>query len=178
MGHQLFEKYIFNNKTLSSEENQLLQEHISECDQCAKLYFAWQQVENELQIKEMVSPAAGFVSRWHDYVVTRRAIQHRSQAIKTFLIVSSVILMLTGLLAIWLLLNYSLSELIVQGVSLFSNLVQVFFNFRAMTVSFLRSAPPFITPLIWIFIAGWSALLASFWGLTVWRITRQGVSNR
>ena len=123
----------------------------------------------------MVSPLPGFMARWKITLANKKAIEHQMQAIKTFIGISCAILITVGALFAWLVLTNSVSDVIVGGVNLFTGFVQAYINLRAAFANFVKSAPPITPYLFWTIIAGWALVLTSMWGLTIWRISRQGV---
>ncbi len=178
MDHQPFEQWIFDDNLHSPQQNTLLQEHLEECNDCMKLDRAWADIEKELLKPVMLSPSAGFLNRFQSRLAERQVVQHQQQAIKTLVIIGTGILITMAAIVTWLFLSHSIGEVIVKSVSLFSDTVQIFFNFRSMMVQFLRHTPTFTPYLIWIMIAGWGTILASLWGMTVWKLSRQGMVQK
>ena len=121
----------------------------------------------------MMSPSPGFTNRFQSQLAERRLIQHQKQAIKTLSFIGTLILLTMAAIVTSLFLSHSIGEVVVKSVSLFSDIVQIFFNFRSMMVQFLRHSPTFTPYLVWIMVAGWGTILASLWGLTVWKLSRQ-----
>ncbi|MAT41093.1 MAG: hypothetical protein CL609_02045 [Anaerolineaceae bacterium] len=174
MDHQPFEQWILDQKTLTKQQENLLNEHLSECADCEVLNNSWKAVELTLQSRPIVTPKPGFVSRWQVTLANKKAMQHQMQAIKTFIGISCAILITVGALFTWLLLTNSISDVIVGGIHFFTGFLQTYFNIRAVFVQFLRQAPPFTPYLFWIFAAGWGTVVTALWGFTIWRISRRG----
>jgi len=174
MDHQPFEQWILNEKQLTKQQENLLNEHLLGCEECAVLSTSWKRVELELQTSKLAAPSPGFVSRWQFNLANKKAIQHQVQAIKTFIGISGAILITMGALLTWLLLTNSVSDIIIGGAHFFTGFMQTYFNFRAVLFHFLRQAPPFTPYLFWIFAAGWGIVVTALWGLTIWRISKRG----
>jgi hypothetical protein len=178
MDHQPFEQWIFDDNLHSGQQDKLLLEHLEQCNDCVKLDRAWAEIEKELQKPVMLAPSPGFSNRFQSRLAERLAEEHHKQAIKSLVVIGTGILITMAAFVTWLIFSHSIGDVIVQSVSLFSNIVQTFFNFRSMMVQFLRHTPAFTPYLIWIMIAGWGAILASLWGMTVWKLSRQGMVQK
>ncbi len=177
MGHQPFEQWILEDKNKTPQEELLLNQHLSECQSCSALENSWNNVEREIKESNMVNPLPGFLDRWKITLYNKKAIEHQMQAIKTFIGISITILLTIGALFTWIILTNSVSDIIVGGLNIFTSTMQAFINLRAMIYQFLRSAPPFTPYLFWILVAAWGIVLSGFWGLTIWRVSRQGVRH-
>ena len=174
MDHQPFEQWIFEEKNKTDQQNRLLNEHLSKCPDCASLELGWQSVENQLRCTPMVSPAVGFSNRFQARLALRKQEQQQTQLMKILLGVGAAIFLTMGTMLLWLLITHSFGELIVNAVTIFTGFVQGFIRIRALGVQLFRIAPPFTPYLFWLVVAGWGIALASLWGITIWRITKQG----
>ena len=178
MDHQPFEQWIFEDQKHSAQQSSLLREHLDQCQECSDLSQSWLAIEKELTRPVMMSPMAGFTNRFQTRLAIRQAEQYQKQVVKTLAIIGSGILITMAAILAWLLLSFSIGELIVKGVSIFSDMVELFFNLRSMMVNFLRYSPGFAPYLIWVMLIGWGTILASIWGLTVWKLSRQGMVQK
>lgn len=178
MDHQPFEQWIFEDQKNSAQQSSLLLDHLEQCQDCSNLNQSWLSIENELTRPVMLAPAAGFSSRFQARLAIRKAEQYQKQVIKTLALVGSGILLTMAAILTWLLLAYSTGEIIVKGVSVFTDIVQLFFNLRSMMVNLVRYSPDFTPYLIWIMLSGWGTILASLWGLTIWKLSRQGMVQK
>ncbi len=174
MDHQPFEQWILDQKTLTRQQETLLNEHLLVCEACSALSLSWQAVEQALHTAPIQSPAPGFVSRWQDNLITKKAVQHQMQAIKTFIGISAATLITLAALLTWLVLTNSVSDVIVGSIHFFTGFIQAYFNLRMVFAQFLQQAPPFTPYLFWIFAAGSAVSITAVWGLTIWRISRRG----
>ncbi|PKO15394.1 MAG: hypothetical protein CVU39_10795 [Chloroflexi bacterium HGW-Chloroflexi-10] len=175
MGHQPFEEWILEDQYKTPQQSRLLGQHISECTECANLASAWQSVEKQLLSAPTVSPAPGFTSRFQAHLAFRKIEQQQTQVIKTLIVIGSAVFLTMGSIFTWMLLTHSVGDLIVNGVSFFTGILQGYINIRAMVIQFFRNAPPYAPYLFWLIVAGWGIVLTSMWGVTIWRISRQGV---
>lgn len=177
MGHQPFEEWIFEDKNKTQQQEILLNQHLAQCPSCSSMQESWKAVEREFQNAAMVSPLPGFMDRWQSTFVNKKAIEHQMQAIKSFIGISCAILITMGALITWIILTNSVSDVIVGSLNIYSSAMQAYINLRAMILQFFRSAPPITPYLFWIVIAGWGGILTGLWGMTIWRVSRQGVNN-
>ena len=136
MDHQPFEQWIFEDQKQSAQQASLLKEHLEQCQECSNLNQSWLGVEKELTRPVMLSPGAGFTKRFQARLAIRKAEQYQKQVVKTLAMIGSGILITMAAILAWLLLSYSAGELIVKGVSVFSEMVELFFNLRSMMVKF------------------------------------------
>ncbi len=127
MDHQPFEQWILDQKILTKQQENLLNEHLLDCADCAALSSSWKAVEQTLHSATKVAPNPGFVSRWQVTLANKKAIQHQVQAIKTFIGISCAILITMGALFTWLILTNSVSDVIVGGIHFFTGFLQAYF---------------------------------------------------
>jgi hypothetical protein len=93
--HQLFEEWLFSHEDLSHEEVKASEEHLKTCDSCLQLSIAWGEVEDEIQVAPILSPAAGFTERWRTRLAADRLKrQHRLNISILFLCVGGAALFL------------------------------------------------------------------------------------
>ncbi|HSF80472.1 MAG TPA: hypothetical protein VLA49_04540 [Anaerolineales bacterium] len=97
--HQPFESWVFTPEDLAETENQTLHEHLKDCDSCRNLAQALQDMDSQLRIAPMLSPAPGFTARWDARLVAHLT---RRQRLQTFWVMLASIggavslLLLTG----------------------------------------------------------------------------------
>ena len=175
MGHQPFEDWILDNTKHTPQQEAILMGHLDECSSCNALHQSWKAVEAEMTASTMVAPLPGFTARWKTNLATEQAVEHQLQALKTFIGVGVAILITVGALFAWLVLTNSVSDVIVGGANVLTSITQAYFNLRGMVVQFLRHTPNVSPLLVWGLLAGWGVVLSSMWGLTIWRVSRQGV---
>lgn len=176
MDHQPFEKWIFEQEERTMEENTKLNQHLLECDQCEDLKSAWGQVETVLLQIRMVAPVAGFSQRFASRMVMNKELAQKKLAIKTLIGIALISLLITLILSVIFFLTYSTGEIIVGAVSTFTGLVQSFIRLRVMVVQFLHSIPTIAILFGWLLLFIWGLILTPLWGITVWKVSKQGVS--
>jgi hypothetical protein len=176
MDHQPFEEWIFEQKERTMEENMKLNQHLLECDQCEDLQSAWGQVESILLQAPMVAPAPGFSQRFATRMVINKERILKKQAIKTLIAIVLVSLLITLIMAAILFHTYTTGELIVGAVSTFTGLVQAFIRLRVMVAQFFQNIPTIVILFGWLMLFIWGMILTPLWGITVWKVSKQGVS--
>ena len=72
MSHQPFENWLFSEEPLDSEQQNLMNTHMEECEYCRSLAKALDQVEGMLSSQVTPDPLPGFVQRWQDRLVVVR----------------------------------------------------------------------------------------------------------
>ena len=176
MDHQPFEEWIFEQKERTMEENTKLNQHLLECDQCEDLQSAWGQVETILLQTHMAAPVPGFSQRFAARMVMNKERTQKNQAIKTLIGIGLVSLLITLILSVIFFLTYSTGEIIVGAVSTFTGLVQAFIRLRVMVVQFIQSIPTIVILFGWLLLFIWGLILTPLWGITVWKVSKKGVS--
>lgn len=145
MSHQPYETWIFSENTLSLDQQDQLQVHIKQCEQCQNFYYAISQVDTLFTASKLNNPAPGFTQRWHDRLVQQRqqALQKRLWLIPAGLlgsagIIVSILLLLNVQGYNWL---YGFGQL-VANLSLFAARTrQIFSVLNSFTQSFRLVAP-------------------------------------
>jgi hypothetical protein len=64
MNHQPFKEWLLSEETLSAEQEQSLQEHLSSCDSCNQIQSSWRELEYVIKDAQEIGPAAGFSTRF------------------------------------------------------------------------------------------------------------------
>lgn len=177
MDHKQFEQWIFDMKSLSITEKQVLDEHIIACPRCQRLLNRWEAVEVQLIHAREVTPVAGFVERHKQYQLEKLAQAHKKQAMQSLAYMGIAILTIFIALSLWFFTKVSPGELIVNLVSLFSEVVRSMSTFRNDAFMLLQSTSPTIPYLVIVNLMGWASIASIIWALTVWRFARQGVSH-
>lgn len=80
MSHQYFEEWLLADDPLNPTQEEALQEHLQACEKCSTLLTAWKDVRREVRTMGMVSPPAGFASRWQGRWAAEKARLQRRQA--------------------------------------------------------------------------------------------------
>jgi len=77
MSHQLFEAWILSEEALDPQQQQALDMHLKECEQCLTLSSALNEVAVQFSSSPTPLPTAGFTTRWHNRLSIYR--QQREQ---------------------------------------------------------------------------------------------------
>jgi hypothetical protein len=64
MNHQPFKEWLLSEETLSAEQEQSLQEHLSSCDSCNQIQSSWRELEYVIKDAPEIEPASGFSTRF------------------------------------------------------------------------------------------------------------------
>lgn len=78
--HLPFEDWIFSEDGLPEADQQELQHHLSECDQCRSIDQRWQSVRMSMRNAGMQAPLPGFTARWKNLARERLETPARSPA--------------------------------------------------------------------------------------------------
>ncbi|MFN2304826.1 MAG: hypothetical protein ACK2TV_13935 [Anaerolineales bacterium] len=148
MSHQPFENWLFSEEPLDSEQQQLLDIHMSECDRCRALSTALGQVELALASQITPEPGSDFVQRWQH----RLKLSRQSRLSKKIWLLALGLFGMAGLIFLSLLLinlntinwNYELGQFI-ANFSHFTGRINQFWNaFASMTDVFPILIPIFL----------------------------------
>lgn len=178
MDHQPFEDWIFKQRELSEDESKQLNLHLQNCVSCNTLNTSWSQVESVLIQTQVVSPVKGFSNRFARRLELRKLQEQQKQSIRYLLIVGIILLILTILLLSLFSLSYTPGEIIIGTTSLITGSFQGFINIRSMIYEFLYNIPPLAISAIWILIALWGLVMLPIWGVAVWKVSKQGVTQK
>ena len=175
MSHQPFEQWILDDQSLSSDETELLADHLQQCSDCSRLQDQWKCVEQTLQNAPIMYAPEGFSVRWQQSFLARKAVQQKENRKRFiyFLIFGSF----TSLLMYITLSIISGSPIrsfimLIKGGTQFAvrlSNINVFIN------SILSYLPPIFPILLWILLAFSLILMLALWGLTFWRFSIKGV---
>ena len=72
MNHQPFDMWLFEEETLSPDQDRALAEHLVSCEHCRVLASAWRAVEGQLLSTSQIEPAPGFTQRWRTCLANDR----------------------------------------------------------------------------------------------------------
>jgi predicted anti-sigma-YlaC factor YlaD len=178
MRHQPFEAWITEEKPLSSDQAQSLQEHMQTCDECRQFYHSWAATQELLAARSMIQPAPGFARRWRSSTAERRMIQQQLQVRRTllYLMMGTVLSFVVFLGFIGL--TVSPSNLFLIGIRSISQLLLEYHHAQQTIYPVLQSLPPFIPVALWILFTTSLAIFSLIWVGTLWRISTQGVTNK
>jgi hypothetical protein len=81
MNHQPFETWILEEDILKPGDQQLLKDHLQNCESCNRLSEGWNGAARQLQHPAMVEPMAGFSTRWNERLQVDLHKKHRRQSL-------------------------------------------------------------------------------------------------
>jgi anti-sigma factor RsiW len=175
MSHQPYEKWLFDEAELSSEQAQALKAHLQECQQCQDLQEAWKNLGVKIRAMPMVSPLPGFSQRWRASLAERRARHQVLQVKRLFIgfLVAALITLL--LLAAMLFLTASPVNLLVAVFEGVTHLIIRGSQIQQVIVPWLKTVPLIIPIAGWVIFSSIFGLLSLFWIYSIARIHSQGV---
>ena len=178
MNHQPFENWIFEERPLNSNQEQSLKLHLKDCKTCDTSQKAWQSLQNEMNQAKMISPVPGFSQRWLTSLPQRRLREQRRQAKKFVLFLVGAASLSLILLIVLMIMDQSPLDWIIGGLHTIAQVTIRFKQIQLVTYSILKSLPPFVPVIAWIFFTLPLGLLSMTWIGALWRISMQGVVEK
>jgi hypothetical protein len=176
--HQHFEDLIFSGKSLTSDEQNFLTEHLKTCPVCETLYHSWQGIHTQIQSIPVIFPSANFIERWNLQLENRkihaRTMQARKMLLFSFAGTILALLMASGLTMVLI----SPTDLIISLVKSFNNLVLFINLLRTFSTMVFKVIPPIIPFYYTFVITSTFCLLTVLWIFSIWRFSKQGVSTK
>ncbi len=172
MSHMPYERWLFSDEPLSSEEQKALQEHLLHCEQCNLVFSAWGEVKRLLNSETAVEPTEGFVERWQIRFIEHQQREHERKANRHSWVLFIINLSMAALLFTFLLtqlLNIfgSPINLLLVGISHYAT----YFAFLAIVDEFfitvIKVTLSVISPTLWIVIGLILLLMNLFWLLSL-----------
>jgi hypothetical protein len=169
MNHQPFEDWLLDDKPLDLKQRLELDAHLRICSYCSALVETGQ----ALRAVKMVSPAAGFASRFQTRLARQRMVERRRR------LWGSVVFTLGGLaMLVWLLGPY-LASFFAAPATWITALIEwgvfVVTTLRAMAEAssvFLDVIPGFLPPFAWMVLISAAAGIALLWFVSIWRFVK------
>ncbi len=170
MNHRPFEDWLLEDQQLTIEQERELRAHLQTCTSCAAI------AESNLALHStrMVSPKAGFVSRFETRLIEHRKAARRRQ------IVGIIILAMAGVALLYWFVSPAINELINSPAQWFMAVVGYFLfiltSLQALSdIShvFLRLVSDFISPLALLVILFLVSGLGLLEGFTLWQFFRK-----
>lgn len=159
MSHQPYETFLFSSEALDKDQQQQLNTHLRDCEQCSVLSFALSSLDEAFSRSETPLPAPGFTRRWQAHLTEyRQKRQVRNLWLMTlglFSLTSLIVMIIALLNLIHINWAYQLSQWIAR-VSLFAAQVRQFFTLLYS----LSNTLPITVPVIILF--GTGALFSIF----------------
>jgi hypothetical protein len=159
MKHQPFEEWLLVDETLTSEQSQALDHHLSDCERCQKLQAARFSIENLFQDATDVEPFSGFTTRWQARLKAERQLElvsrHRWQSWITLILIANAVSLFAILLGMQFFNTFeSFTELLLVWVYRLTSLLTVINLFQNFLAIIIRTVPGLLSP------GGWAVLAA------------------
>lgn len=151
MKHKQFEFWILEDIELSEGQKKTLAQHLTECEECSRLYAGWMASKNLLQNAIEKTPKKGFSDRWRQTIL----IKQRAERIFKYRLTLLGFLMLTFITSVVILLaNGSLEQMLARTLN---NIAQLFLviTYGLSTFSFwIRQLPVYVPLALGFLILG------------------------
>ena len=172
MNHQPFEDWLLNEKLIDPKQKLELDTHLRVCPYCSAL------AETGLALRsvKVVSPAAGFTSRFQARLAERKLADRRRRLWGAILFTFGGLVMLMWIAGPYMASFFAspatwITSLIEWGIFLITTLQAVA---QAGSV-ILRVMPSFLTPFGFMVLVSALAGIGLLWSVSIWRFTRRGV---
>ena len=169
MNHRPFEDWLLNDMPISPEQKRELDSHLRTCAYCAALV----ETGKALSSVKMVSPAAGFTSRFQTRLAARKVAERRRRFWGAILFVAGGIGILMWVAGPYLAAFFAapatwISALVEWGIFLITTL-------QAMAQAgsvILDVVPGFLSPFAWMVLLSALAGISLLWSVSIWRFVR------
>jgi hypothetical protein len=163
MNHQPFRDWLLSEDELSSDQSDLLQEHLKSCDSCSEIESAWLEVESACRKIPQVAPASGFTDRWQ---LRLAEYQNRKQKYHGWLTFGLTVLIVTSLSVILVTQFWSLLQApgpyLAAWFSRFVDLISIYFSLQNRINPFYWDIPVY-TFVGMFFLVGIASFMSVLW---------------
>ncbi len=177
MNHPLIDLWLHDPSGLTAEQDSQLRAHLQTCEECKRIYAAWQASSRLIQTAGTVRAPQGFTARFQASLPERRRKRQHRQVRIFLLVLLSAILAASILLLLRFFGSHPPVQVLSQGIHFFSTAPGRLLEFRYIVSFWLGE----ISPVYWIsaafILSGWTIILLLSWALAVMRITHQGVTH-
>ena len=169
MNHRPFEDWLLNDMPISPEQKRELDSHMRTCAYCAALL----ETGKALSSVKIVSPAAGFTSRFQVRLAARKVTDRRRRFWGTILFVAGGLGILVWVAGPYLASFFAspatwISAFVEWGIFLITTLQAV-----AQAGSVLLDViPGFLSPFAWMVLLSAFAGISLLWSVSLWRFVR------
>jgi hypothetical protein len=168
MSHQPFETWILDPAGMTLEDRRALHQHVESCSQCQRLSHRWDAVSQELRLRRMVAPMAGFTQRWQAGLAERRANEQRRQAWKIFGILTGAALFILLVMAGYLMATSTPADWLVAVVRTAASSLKLFDLVYYVVQTWLSSTPLALNIAVWLYLTITLCGLCLVWGGILW----------
>ena len=100
MNHQPYKNWLLSEETLTPEQTQSLQAHLSTCETCRQVQSSWGDVQRLFVSSPQIGPAEGFAQRWKTRLAAEKIKKQRRNAWIFFGVTASTALLLLTMLCL------------------------------------------------------------------------------
>jgi hypothetical protein len=172
MNHQPFEDWLLNDRLIDPKAKLELDAHLRVCPSCSALA----ETGMALRAVKIVSPAAGFTSRFQARLVARKLAERRRR------LWGAVLFTLGGLAMLMWIAGPYLASFLASPATWITSLIQwgVFLITTLQAVAeagsvMLHMLPSFLSPFALMVLASAFAGIGLLWTVSIWRFARGGV---
>lgn len=169
MKHQPFEEWLLNENLISPREKLELDAHLRICSYCSALA----ETGTALRMVKVVSPAAGFSTRFRERLALQQAADRRRKRLGAVLFTFGGLFMLMWLIGPYLASFFAapatwIAALIEWAVFVITTVQAVG---QAGSV-LLRMLPGFLSPIVFMVLVSAIAGIGLLWSVSIWRFVR------
>jgi predicted anti-sigma-YlaC factor YlaD len=168
MNHKPFEILLFSDEPLSSEQVNVLQAHLKECEHCRLLSSAWSEMKHLFRTESIVKPAEGFTHRWQSRlavdVLREQQRKHRRQSWWIFALDTGIAVVLFMLLAAQILNAYGTpTNLLLTGVYRITAYFSYVYAIGEVLTTILGAVASVVHPMLWLSLLFALVIMNLFW---------------
>lgn len=177
MDHQTFKSWILNDELLSGNEETQLEEHLTQCSECARLKTNLDAALRMVRLAPQVPAPPDFTRRFTTSLAARRREEEKRQARSLTLALSSSALVIAfGALLIFL-PDISLISLTAGLISSVLRVFELAQSTASFVGGFVKNANPSSLVTLFVVIGGWIVLASLTLALSVWKLAIKKVGT-
>ena len=177
MVHQPYSSWLLDEVKLTPEQKTKLEKHMLTCTECQPVQHAWVSVKKEITSAPMVSPAAGFTTRWKTYLQIRNTVNQKQLA-KRWLLGLSLAAVATLILLITQIFTSGSALPLILGISNAQQMVTgLISQLRNVSWLLFHNASPWIWIILGVGVASWVAISFIAGSLIIVRARRKESPN-
>jgi predicted anti-sigma-YlaC factor YlaD len=172
MGHQPFETWLLSEEPLLPEDEQKLQDHLENCDDCQHLSVAWGEVDAMFLGATSEGPAPGFTMRWQTRLVNLENAEYQRKQKRTswmfFALTAGAALLVLAYLAIQFFSSIQAPvQLFISGLTLWAGILTVASAVQVAFIPFLDVLLVSVPIYWWIILAMAVSMLVVMFGFSI-----------
>jgi predicted anti-sigma-YlaC factor YlaD len=177
MSHEPYRTWILDDEKLTLEREQAMEAHMKECTECQQIHQAWWDLRRQMRSLPVAAPQPGFSQRWRASLAERRLQEQYLQARKLLYSLLGITILIFFILLGLVAATTSPVDLFVSGVRSITNLVVETGRISQVFISWANFLPASIPIAAWIFLTSVMSILTLVWIVSIWQITKKGVSS-